>query len=109
MARGRPPLFLQPEPYRRRRLVDAARLLPVFGTFLFIVPLLLLPKGEPGSSADVLIYVFCLWILLIIFGALITRYIRRAERASTPPPGFEAPRETSEPDEIPYVQTGRGE
>lgn len=85
MARGRPPLFLQPEPYRKRRLIDAARLLPVFGTFLFIVPLLLVPRGEPGSTADVLIYVFLLWTLMILFSALINRYIKRAERATTPP------------------------
>jgi VIT1/CCC1 family predicted Fe2+/Mn2+ transporter len=74
-------LFLQPEPYRQRRLIDAARLLPVFGTFLFVVPMVLLPKGEAGSTRDALIYIFLLWLLLIVFGALITRYIRRAERA----------------------------
>jgi hypothetical protein len=82
MARGRPPLFLQPEPYRHRRLIDAARLLPVFGTFLFVVPMVLLPKGVEGSTRDALIYIFVLWLLLIVFGALITRSIRRAERAA---------------------------
>ena len=91
MARGRPPLFLQPEPYRRRRLIDAARLLPVFGTFLFVVPMLLLPKGQAGSTAEAMIYVFLLWILLIVFGALLTRYIKRAEQATTRAPGFAPP------------------
>lgn len=85
MARGRPPLFLQPEPYRQRRLIDAARVLPVFGTFLFVVPMVLLPKGEPGSTREALIYLFVLWLLLVVFSALITRYIRRAERASQAP------------------------
>lgn len=82
MARGRPPLFLQPEPYRQRRLIDAARVLPVFGAFLFVVPMVLLPKGEPGSTREALIYLFVLWLLLVVFSALITRYIRRAERAT---------------------------
>jgi hypothetical protein len=84
MARGRPPLFLQPEPYRKRRLIDAARLLPVFGLFLFVVPMLLLPKGVAGTTADALIYLFLLWSLLIVFSGLITRYIKRAERARGP-------------------------
>lgn len=88
MARGRPPLFLQPEPYRHRRLIDAARLLPVFGTFLFVVPMLLLPKGQAGSTAEAMIYVFLLWLLLIVFSALLTRYIRRAEQTTTRAPGF---------------------
>ncbi|ABV93149.1 conserved hypothetical protein [Dinoroseobacter shibae DFL 12 = DSM 16493] len=88
MARGRPPLFLQPEPYRKRRLIDAARLLPVFGTFLFVVPMLLLPRDEPGTTGEALIYLFVLWTLLIVFSALINRYIRRAERANLPAPGF---------------------
>lgn len=79
MARGRPPLFLQPEPYRQRRLIDAARLLPVFGTFLFVVPMLLLPRGESGTTVQVMVYIFLLWALLILFTALIARYIRRAE------------------------------
>lgn len=91
MARGRPPLFLQPEPYRHRRLIDAARLLPVFGTFLFVVPMLLLPKGQAGSTAEAMIYVFLLWLLLIVFGALLTRYIKRAEQATTRAPGFTQP------------------
>lgn len=79
MARGRPPIFLQPEPYRRRRLVDAARLLPVFGTFLVIVPCLLLPRGLEGTTASMMMYLFLVWTLLIVFAAMITRYIRKAE------------------------------
>ncbi|MEM9394416.1 MAG: hypothetical protein AAGA38_11195 [Pseudomonadota bacterium] len=83
MARGRPPIFLQPEPYRRRRLIDAARLLPVFGTFLIIVPCLLLPKGLDGTTGSLMLYLFLVWTLLIIFAALMTRYIRSAEQGGT--------------------------
>ncbi|WP_425090172.1 hypothetical protein [Tropicimonas sp. S265A] len=79
MARGRPPIFLQPEPYRRRRLIDAARLLPVFGTFLVIVPCLLLPLGLAGTTGSMMIYLFLVWTLLIVFAALITRYIKKTE------------------------------
>ncbi len=80
MARGRPPVFLQPEPYRRRRLIDAARLLPVFGSFLILVPCLLLPRGLNGTTGALMLYLFLVWMLLIIFAALITRYIHKAEQ-----------------------------
>ena len=80
MARGRPPIFLQPETYRRRRLIDAARLLPVFGTFLILVPCLLLPRGLPGTTASLMLYLFLVWTLLIVFAAMITKYIRKVEQ-----------------------------
>jgi len=80
-------VFLQPEPYRRRRLIDAARLLPVFGTFLILVPCLLLPRGIMGTTGSVMLYVFAMWTLLIVFAAMITRYIRRAETRSGAPLG----------------------
>lgn len=80
MARGRPPIFLQPETYRRRRLIDAARLLPVFGTFLILVPCLLLPRGISGTTVSLMLYLFLIWTLLIVFAAMITKYIRKAEQ-----------------------------
>ena len=40
MKRPGLPLFLQRRPYRRRRKIDAARLLPVFGAFLLLLPML---------------------------------------------------------------------
>lgn len=96
MARGRPPIFLQPEPYRQRRLVDAARLLPVFGTFLIIVPCILLPRGLDGTTASLMLYLFLIWTGLIIFAALITRYIHKAEQSGRRLPGEEARSDTDE-------------
>lgn len=84
MARGRPVVFLQPGLYRRRRLIDAARLLPVFGTFLMVVPLLLLPSGEVGATSSVLIYLFLLWTLLIILAAWIARHMKNDTPAQPP-------------------------
>ncbi len=42
MRKPKRPLFLARAPYRRRRLRDAARLLPVVGGFLLLLPLLTL-------------------------------------------------------------------
>lgn len=74
MRRPRRPLFLGRIPYRRRRLRDAARLLPVFGAFLFILPVLWTPVGEAGAegtrllSGDV-VYFFTVWLALVLIAA----------------------------------------
>lgn len=72
-----PAVFLERQSYRRRRLMDAARLLPLFGALLFSVPLLwpvAAPGAEPPEGAvymsEAMIYVFCAWIVLIVTIAL---------------------------------------
>jgi hypothetical protein len=74
MRRPRRPMFLARIPYRRRRLRDAARLLPVFGAFLLILPVLWSPPGEGpdqgqrSMSGDV-VYFFVIWGLLVLVTA----------------------------------------
>jgi hypothetical protein len=72
----RTPLFLARRTYRRRRLADAARILPLIGGVLFCLPLLW--KGSPTSDSTVqsLIYVFGLWVVLILASAIISRHLR---------------------------------
>ncbi|SFR51797.1 hypothetical protein [Litoreibacter janthinus] len=70
-------LFLERRVYQRRRLIDAAKLLPFAGLFLFVVPALIL--GTPGSDNAAgstslrLIYFFFVWICLIATCATIAR------------------------------------
>lgn len=78
-----PTLFLQREPYRRRRLIDAARVLPVFGAFLLLVPSVLVARGTPGTTSAMMLFVFGAWIALIVGGGLIARYLHRTD------PGFD--------------------
>lgn len=61
-ARERP-LFLARRSYRRRRMMDAARLLPVLGAALVLVPLYWRPA--PGT-AETGLYLFALWTGLIL-------------------------------------------
>lgn len=63
-----PPVFFERRTYRRRRLMDAARLLPVMGALLFAVPLLWPRAGEAGALAtsDAIRYIFIVWALLIL-------------------------------------------
>ncbi|MBL4917279.1 hypothetical protein [Szabonella alba] len=66
------PLFLARASYRRRRLRDAARLLPLVGAFLIWLPML---WGKSDSTArdtgmDV-IYLFVVWTVLVLAAAVL--------------------------------------
>jgi hypothetical protein len=82
----RRPLFLARQSYRRRRLHDMARLLPVFGTFLMILPML---WGEDDSdirnTASDGLYLLITWIGLIIVAAALSRGLRAQEDEASPP------------------------
>jgi len=67
-AKKAPSVFLERQSYRRRRLMDAARLLPVLGALLFAVPLIWPRAGETGAvqSSDAVIYIFTVWAVLIL-------------------------------------------
>lgn len=78
MSRPPRPLFLERRSYRHRRLMDAARLLPVLGVLLFLVPLLFAPDAEGRTdTSSVTIYVFCIWAALIVAAALIATRLSR--------------------------------
>ena len=65
MRRPKPPLFLARAPYRRRRLRDAARLLPVVGTLLLLLPVLWTADAQVHLTSGEVIYFFLVWLGLI--------------------------------------------
>lgn len=70
MKRPRAPLFLARTPYRRRRLRDAARLLPVIGAVLLVVPAMWSPAGTGGRNlASDSVWFFLVWAGLIAVAA----------------------------------------
>jgi hypothetical protein len=72
MKRPGTPLFLQRRPYRRRRRIDAARLLPVFGGFLFLLPMLWEPAEAAGRrTAQDGVYLFVIWVGMILVAWLL--------------------------------------
>lgn len=74
MKRPGPPLFLERETYRRRRAADAARLLPVVGALLFLLPLLWGPQDTPApDTARGGLYIFLVWGGLIIGAFALSR------------------------------------
>ncbi len=70
MRKPRPPLFLPRPGYRRRRLIDAARLLPVFGGLLLLLPILWAPAETAArDTAPDGIYLFVVWAVLVVVAA----------------------------------------
>ena len=71
MKPRRVPLFLKRRSYRKRRLRDAARMLPVVGLFLLLVPVLWRPaETARADTAPDGIYLFVVWFGLILVAAL---------------------------------------
>ena len=79
MRRPRRPLFLARATYRRRRLRDAARLLPVLGVLLLLVPLLWTPESEVALGSGDVAYFFLVWFGLIAMAAAIARGLRSGD------------------------------
>ena len=62
MSRPPEPVFLERQSYRRRRLSDAARMMPVIGLVLILVPLL---WAEEARTSSGILYIFLVWAVLI--------------------------------------------
>jgi formate hydrogenlyase subunit 4 len=86
MNRRTPPVFLQRQSYRRRRAMDALRLLPVLGMLLFAVPMLW-PEAEEGTvpTSVALVYIFSAWGALIVIAALFSAFLRREDVVQSAP------------------------
>jgi len=72
--------FLERTSYRRRRLGDAARLLPVLGMVLFLLPLMWASDGA-GTTARSGLYLFGAWGGLIALSFAISLRLARIVRA----------------------------
>jgi hypothetical protein len=79
MRRPRRPLFLARAPYRRRRLRDAARLLPVVGLLLLILPLFWTAEARVALRSGDVIWFFLVWAALIALAAAFAPGLRSGE------------------------------
>ncbi len=70
--------FLPRSGYRQRRLHDAARLLPLFGLFLMVLPILWSPVADDTRrTASDGLYLFGVWTVLILVAAIFARKLGR--------------------------------
>ncbi len=86
MARGpSSPVFLERRSYRRRRMQDAQRLLPVLGMLLWMVPVLWPTRDETGhvTMSAAIYYVFGVWCVLIGLSFGLWRGLKRKADDST--------------------------
>ena len=65
-------MFLERQSYRRRRVNDAARVLPFIGTLLWMIPLLWPENGAAVRSSSAIIYLFGVWGLLVLGAGLLS-------------------------------------
>jgi hypothetical protein len=79
----RSPLFLARTVYRRRRLRDAARILPFAGLFLLLLPAL--GQHGPGEGRKA-VYIFIVWGLLIAAAAVLSPSLSQPESDTATPP-----------------------
>ena len=84
MSEPRPPTFLERRNYRRRRAGDAARLLPVLGLFVFILPLFWGDGRDRPLTSEVGLYLFAAWGVLVLIAAWLSRRLMRGR--DTPDP-----------------------
>ena len=92
------PLTLARRSYRRRRLRDAARLLPLLGAVLMTVPILL-GQGDPTAAAPPgaaqgaralgpdAIWLFALWTAMVLAALVLSRTLRDGSDDPADTPG----------------------
>ncbi|MCE5974822.1 hypothetical protein LZA78_15140 [Sinirhodobacter sp. WL0062] len=85
------PLFLARRSYRRRRMMDAVRMLPVLGMVLFLLPSLWLPGETPRpDTGRGGLYLFAVWAGLVVLAFGLARGLAPAmeeeERTEELPP-----------------------
>lgn len=64
------PMFLARESFRRRRLMDMARVLPFIGFVAVLLPLFWpAPEETAPATQNEMLYLFAVWVVLIISAA----------------------------------------
>ncbi|MFM2357064.1 MAG: hypothetical protein RLZZ528_2800 [Pseudomonadota bacterium] len=79
------PLFVARQAYRRRRMADAARFLPIVGVVLFLLPILWEPARSPEPDTERgAVWLFTAWFILIVAAFGLAIPLARADRDSKP-------------------------
>lgn len=74
---GASAVFHEKRTYRKRRLMDAAKVMPVLAIFLWCVPLIWPQSGDGAvTSATALVYIFGAWTGLIILTWILSLALR---------------------------------
>lgn len=99
MAERRGPLYLARASYRRRRLIDALRLLPFLMFGLWLLPLLWGGEGTDrpvGAGSRAFLHVFVVWALGLIAAAWLARHLARGEASDLASQGLQSEAEAEQ-------------
>lgn len=111
MTPPRGTVFLERDSYRRRRIMDGARILPVAGFVLILLPVLWSFNTGANIAAEA-VYLFVLWSALIVVAAVLSGPLRSGlKRETLPPvsPATPAPATSAPvPDTAPVADTASG-
>jgi len=93
-------LFLERQTYRRRRIGDLIKLLPVFGVVLFAIPVFWGSADAPAKTSLTGLYVFATWAALVGILMVLT-YLRGSgqTQASLAQTASDIATETDRPDD----------
>ena len=73
----RPTIFVEKQTYRMRRIMDAARLVPLLGVLLFAIPLLWPTGPDMGiATSRTILYLFGVWVALILVTMRLSHVLR---------------------------------
>ena len=72
--------FVAKDTYRRRRMRDLARSVPILGAVLLSIPLL---WSDVALNSRGIVYIFVVWVLLILLAAAISRVVS-ADKPKSP-------------------------
>lgn len=80
MTEKRSPLFLERQSYRRRRLIDLIRMVPIIGALLWGIPLLWRHANDATGirTSDAIIYIFGCWLFLVLTSFVLARVLKRS-------------------------------
>lgn len=82
MSTKRASLFLERQSYRRRRLIDMVRMLPVIGMMLWSIPLLW-PSGDTVghrvATSDAIIFIFLVWLSMVCGAGALARVMKHSD------------------------------
>ena len=81
--RAPPSVILEKRSYRKRRLLDGLKILPVFAVFLFFIPLLGRHTDEAQLPA-LLVYLFSVWLGLTILCGVLGALVAERPAAQNP-------------------------
>lgn len=88
---GQVSVFLERSTYRRRRLIDAMRLLPLLGLGMWFLPLLWNAQASETPMSHAVLYVFGVWLFLVVVAGIMAVLIARRNSDADEPAEADGP------------------